>query len=163
MKTISFATGVGLILQIAAASAQQGAPNEPAHKVHVISGCLRHSSAATSIFTLTDATVIGQPLPADPSNADADVGAGPRSYDVVPVSSVSEQGINRETLESHVGSRVEVTVRPIEAAQAPSTTTSTSKATAAKIDESLPRRYTAVTINKVLGSCEIEQPKPVSR
>ena len=33
---------------------------------------------------------------------------------MLPVASVSEQGINRETLESHAGGRVEVTVRPVE-------------------------------------------------
>ena len=43
--------------------------------------------------------------------------------DLLPVSSVSEQGINRETLESHVGNPVEViTMRPVEASIAASTT-----------------------------------------
>ena len=121
-----------------------------------MSGCLGQGSAATSVFKLADATVAGPAPQADLSKNDADTGAGPRPYDIVPVTSVSEQGINRETLESHVGSRVEVTVRPIEAAPAPSTATSTSKAPAARVDESLPRRYTVVKINKVLGPGETE-------
>jgi hypothetical protein len=72
---------------------------------------------------------------------------------LLPVSSVSEQGINRETLESHVGDRVEVTVRPVEASIAPATT-STSKTTAAKVEQSTPSRYTVVKISKVPGSCQ---------
>ena len=86
-----------------------------------MSGCLEGGSAAMSLFKLADATSIGQMPPADPSNTE--VADGTRSYEVLPVSSVSEQGINRETLASHVGSRVEVTVRPMEAPTTPSTAT----------------------------------------
>ena len=157
MRTIGFATGVVVMLQVAASLAQQLPPNEPAHKVYVMSGCLERGSAATSMFTLADATAVGQMPPTDPSNTDADVAAGVRSYNLLPVSSVSEQGINRETLESHVGSRVEVTVRPLEASPAPSTAPGTSKTTAAKVEQSTPRRYTVVKISKMAGSCQGEQ------
>jgi len=75
---------------------------------------------------------------------------------VLPVASVSEQGINRETLESHVGSRVEVTVRPVEPSTTPSTATSTSTTTTTKVEQSTPRRYTVVKIGKVPGSCEVK-------
>jgi len=157
MRTIGFATGVVVMLQVAASLAQQLPPNEPAHKVYVMSGCLERGSAATSLFKLADATAVGQMPPTDPSNTDADVSAGARSYNLLPVSSVSEQGINRETLESHVGSRVEVTVRPLEASPAPSTAPGTSKTTAAKVEQSTPRRYTVVKISKMAGSCQGEQ------
>ena len=159
MRSIAFVTGVVLILQVAASLAQQSPspPNEPAHKVYVMTGCLERGSAQTSVFQLADSTPIGQAPPADPSTTDAGAVAGNRSYDLLPVSSVSEQGINRETLESHVGGRVEVTVRPVETSIAPSTTTSTSKTTTAKVEHSTPRRYTVVKISKVPGSCQVER------
>ncbi len=156
MRTISSVTGVGLIFQIAAVSAQQPAPAEPAHQVYVISGCLEHGSAATSVFKLVDATAVGQ-MPPNASKTDGGAAAGDGSYEVLPVSSVSEQGISRETLESHVGRRIEVTVRPIEAQVVPPSATATSKPTAPKGEQSLPPRYTAVKINKVLGACEIDR------
>ena len=154
MRSIVFVTGVVLILQVAASLAQQSPspPNEPAHKVYVMTGCLERGSAQTSVFQLADSTPIGQAPPADPSTTDARAVAGNRSYDLLPV---SEQGINRETLESHVGDRVEVTVRPVETSIAPATT-STSKTTAAKVEQSTPRRYTVVKISKVPGSCRVK-------
>jgi len=120
-----------------------------------MSGCLERGSAANSAFTLADATAVGEaPLP-DPSNKDAEAGAGTRSYEVLPVSSVSEQGINRETLEGHVGSRVEITVRPVEASVAPSTTSTST--TTAKVEQSTLRRFTVVKIGKLPGSCHGER------
>lgn len=160
MRSMVFVTGV-VVLQAAASIAQQSPspPNEPAHKVYVLTGCLERGSASTSVFQLADSTPVGQAPPADPSNVDAKAAAGTRSYDLSPVSSVSEQGINRETLESHVGSRVEVTVRPVEPSSAPSPTTSTSKTTAPKVEQSTPRRYTVVKISKVPGSCQPDAEK----
>ena len=157
MRSMVFVTGVVLVLQVAASLAQQSPSpaNEPAHKVYVMSGCLEGGSAATSLFKLADATSVGQMPPTDPSNTE--VADGTRSYEVLPVSSVSEQGINRETLESHVGSRVEVTMRPMEAPTIPSTATSTSTTTTAKVEQSTPRRYTVVKISKVPGSCQVER------
>jgi hypothetical protein len=143
-----------LILQAAASLAQQlpSPPNEPAHKVYVITGCLARGSTSTSAFTLADATAVGQAPPGDPSNTDAEAAAGTRSYDLQPVSSVGEQGINRETLESHIGNRVEVTVRPVEASIA-TPTTGTPNTPAAKPEQATPRPYTVVKIGKVPGSC----------
>ena len=157
MRSIVLVTGVVSIFQVAASLAQQSPspPNEPAHMVYVMTGCLERGSAATSVFKLTDATSVGQMPPTDPSNTE--VADGTRSYEVLPVSSVSEQGINRETLESHVGSQVEVTVRPMEAPTTPSTATSTSTTTTAKVDQSTPRRYTVVKISKVAESCQLKQ------
>ena len=152
MRSITLVTGVALVLQVATSLAQQSAPNEPAHKVYVMAGCLARGSASTSVFQLADSTPVGQAPPADPSNK-GEV-EGTQSYDLLPVSSVSEQGINRETLASHVGSRVEVTVRPLEPTAAASGTTSTSTTTAAKVEQATPRRYTVVKIRKVPGSCQ---------
>ena len=156
MRPIVFATCVVLSLQVAASLAQQSPPNEPAHKVYVMTGCLERGSASTLVFKLADATAVGQAPPGDPSNTDAEAVAGTRSYDLLPVSSVSEQGINRETLESHIGNRVEVTVRPVEPSIAASST-STSTTTAPKVEQSTPRRYTVVKISKVPGSCQAER------
>jgi len=162
MRSIVLVTGVVLILQVAASLAQQSPspPNEPAHKVYVMTGCLERGSAQTSVFQLVDASSVGPMPPTDRSNTE--VTDGTRSYEVLPVSSVSEQGINRETLESHVGSRVEVTVRPMEAPTTPSpttpsTATSTSTTTTAKVEQSSPRRYTVVKISKVPGPCQVKQ------
>jgi hypothetical protein len=49
MKPIVFATGVVVILQVAASFAQQSPPDDPAHKVYAMTGCLERSSAATSL------------------------------------------------------------------------------------------------------------------
>ena len=77
---------------------------------------------------------------------------------MLPVSSVSEQGINRETLESHVGGRVEVTVRPVEASTSPvDGNEHVDRPLAAKVEQSTPRRYTVVKISKVPGSCQVER------
>jgi hypothetical protein len=134
--------------------AQQPLPDEPAHKVYVMSGCLERTSAPASVFKLADATSVGPAPPADRSNT-AGADAGARSYDLLPVASVSEQGINRETLEGYIGSRVEVTVRPVETSSAQSTTSTSN--TAKKVEQSPPPRYTVVKIGKASGSCQSGQ------
>jgi hypothetical protein len=153
MKPIVFATSIVFVFHVAASLAQQSQPIEPAHNVYVLSGCLEGSSAPTSLFKLVDAMPIGQAPPSDPPKAEAGVVAATRAYDLLPVTSVSEQGVTRETLASHIGARVEVTVRPVEPSNATSTTTRTSENTAAKVEQSTPRRYTVVKIGKVPGSC----------
>jgi hypothetical protein len=158
MRSIVFVTGVASILQVAASLAQQSQspPNEPAHKVYVMTGCLERGSAQTSVFQLADSTPIGQAPPTDPSPTDAGAVTGSRSYDLLAVTSVSEQGINAETLESHVGNLVEVTLRPVETSTVASTTNK-SETTAAKVEQSTPRRYTVVKISKVPGACQVKQ------
>ena len=154
MRSMVFVTGVVSVLQVAASLAQQSpsSPNEPAHKVYSMTGCLEGGSAAKSVFKLADATSVGQMPPTDPSNTE--VADGTRSYEVLPVASVSEQGINRETLDSHAGNRVEVTVRPVETAIAtPKTSTYT---TVPKVEKSTPVRYTVVKISEVPGSCQVK-------
>jgi hypothetical protein len=152
MKPIVFATSIVCVFQVTASLAQQSQPNAPAHNVYVLSGCLEGSAAPTSLFTLVDAMAIGQVPPTDPSKTDAGAVAA-RAYDLLPVTSVGEQGVNRETLASHVGAKVEVTVRPAEPSTDTSTTTRTSQNTAAKVEQSTSLRYTVVKIGKVPGSC----------
>ena len=78
MRSIVLVTGVVLILQVAASLAQQSPspPNEPAHKVFVMTGCLERGSAESAVFQLTDSTPIGQAPPADPSTTGAGAGRG---------------------------------------------------------------------------------------
>ena len=151
MKPIVFATSIVFVFQVTESLAQSP-PIEPAHNVYVLSGCLEGSSAPTPLFKLVDAMPIGQAPPSDPPKTEAGVDAT-RAYDLLPVTSVSEQGVARETLARHIGTRVEVTVRPVEPSIAPSTTTRTSENTAAKLEQSTARRYTVVKINKLPGSC----------
>lgn len=153
MKPLMFATSALFVLHGVASLAQQPQQHEPAHNVYVLTGCLESGPAPASGFKLVDAMPIGQAPPTDRPKKEADAAAGSPSYDVFPVTSVSEQGVNRETLESHTGSRVEITVRPVEPSIAPSTTTRTPDTTAAKVEQSTPRRYMVVKIGKVPGSC----------
>ncbi len=68
-----------------------------------------------------------------------------------PVASVGEQGISRERMQSHVGARVEVTVRPVEilpSAPSPASTDSKNKP-----EEPAPPRYTVIKIGRLADSC----------
>jgi hypothetical protein len=137
---------------IAAPSAQQAqAPaSEPAHKIFVLSGCLTGSPAATGPFKLTGAVPVGQPPHAKPS-----VGPDAKDvYELLPVSGITEQGLDRKELQAHVGKKVEVTVRPVEVqpAQSPSSSTTPTTSTA-KPAEPAPVRYTVSKISPI-GSCQ---------
>jgi hypothetical protein len=155
MKPIIFGTGLLLSCWIAAPLAQQPPVStaEPAHKVFVLTGCLEGGAAPTSAFTLAGAVAIGQAPQATRSGTPpAGVSAGTSdSYELLPIASVGEQGIKREALQSHVGKRVEVTVRPVEASlTAPS---SASTDASAKPEESSPQRYTVTKITRLADSC----------
>ena len=143
MRTIVFGT---VVVWIAALSAQQQpAPSkEPAHKIYLVSGCLEGGSESTSAFKLTGAKNIGQVPP--PSAASTTKSGTDTVYELQPVLSVSEQGINREGLQSHVGKRVEVTIRPIEVPPAPPSPAA-APGIAAKPEQPAPQRYTAVKIS----------------
>ena len=152
MRAIVFGTVVGLTSWIAALSAQQ-APSpssEPAHKIYVMTGCLEVGSAPTSVFRLTGAKNVGQAPPATSAGSTA-ASRTDMVYELQPVASLSEQGINRETLQSHVGKRVEVTMRPVEVpppSPAPPATT-----TATKPEQPAPR-YTVAKISRLAESCQ---------
>jgi hypothetical protein len=153
MRTIVFATVVVLTGRIAAPSAQQAPSptNEPAHKIYVMTGCLEAGSESTAAFKLTSAKNVGQAPP--PSNAGPNVTSRTDAvYELQPVSSVSEQGITRERLQSYVGKQVEVTIRPVEVPLAPSSPPRAT-ATPAKPEQSVPQRYTVVKISQLTESC----------
>jgi hypothetical protein len=153
MRTTAFGTIVVLTSWIAAPSTQQPPPpaNEPAHKIYVVNGCLEGGRESTSAFKLTGAKNVGQ---APPSSSAASTAASKPDtvYELQAVSSVGEQGINREQLQSHVGKRVEVTIRPVEVLPAPPSPAA-APGIAAKPEQPAPQRYTAVKISTLAESC----------
>ena len=157
MKTIGFVTVVVLTSCIAA-SAQQtpsaqstpSPPNEPAHKIYAMTGCLDMGSGSTSAFKLTGVEHIGQAPPGQSATATSRTAT---VYELQPVSNFGEQGISRERLKSHVGKRVEVTVRPVEVPVAPSSPPG-AKDGAEKPEQSTPQRYTVVKISQLAESCQ---------
>src|SRR5688572_27219830 len=153
MRRSSIGTGVLLIwwAGVAAAQQQPAAP-EPAHKVYVLSGCLESGSAAPAGFRLTGGSAVGEAPPARTPPASAPGTAG--VYLLQPVSGVGEQGISRERLQSQVGARVEVTVRPVEVLpSAPPTSSADSTDSKGKQEEPLPPRYSVVKISRLADSC----------
>jgi hypothetical protein len=152
MKQITFTAGLLLASLIASAAQQTPAPtNEPAHNVFVLAGCLE-GATATSPFKLTNSTAVGQAPPPTASRSSAAVAVSNADgvYELQAISGITEQGISREQLQSHVGKRVEVTVRPVEVSPA---TSATSTDTAAKPKEPTPQRYTVIKINRLADSC----------
>jgi hypothetical protein len=147
---------VGLVMILGGAAATLAAqqappkPNEPAHKVFVLTGCLRAGAPATPAFKLSGAVPVGQApeRPASSSGAN-DV------YELQPVSGLTEQGIGKAELDRHAGKKVEVTVRPVEVAPGPSPSTS-SAAQAGKVDDTTPPRYTVTAIKPAPGTCAPE-------
>jgi hypothetical protein len=154
MKPIAFAT-VAVLTGWMSASAQQpkaaqqtaSPPNEPAHKIYVMSGCLEIESGSTSAFRLTRAQPVGQA----PPSAGTATSKDDRVYELQPVSNFGEQGISRDRLKSHVGKRVEVTVRPVDVAPAPA---SPPRPTDGAEKKEQPPRYTVVMINQLADSCQ---------
>ena len=141
----------GVIAMIAAPSAAQQAQapaSEPAHKVFVVTGCLTGGPAETAAFKLTGAVPIG-PAPADRAAASPET---KDVYELVPTTGLIEQGIARAELQTHVGKKVEVTVRPVEVGPGPPASPS-APATTAKVEEQAPPRYTVTKIRPLAGSC----------
>ncbi len=144
-------SGVGLLIVFCAAtsSAQRTptAAQEPAHQVYVLTGCLEDGTPMAP-FRLTGSTSVGQLPPAGSSKETGATGV----YALQPISSVGEQGVNREGLQSHVGRRVEVTVRPGEVSPPTSSSTAATD-TKAKRDEQAPPRYTVIKIDRLADAC----------
>ena len=127
----------------------QAPPSEPAHKIFVLTGCLTGGGPAeTAAFKLTGAVPVGQ---APPEREAASPGAKD-VYELLPTTGLIEQGIARAELQAHVGKKVEVTVRPVEVAAGPASSSST-PATTAKVDQAAPQRYAVFKIKSVAGSC----------
>jgi hypothetical protein len=148
MKPIVLGTGLLIAACISTASARQTAtaPQEPAHKVYVLTGCLE-SGTSDSFFKLTGSSAVGQAPPSTSKEA-----AVNSVYELQPISGVGEEGISRETLQSHAGKRIEVTVRPMEVSP-PTSSPSPSTAPKAKPEEQAPQRYTVIKIRRVADTC----------
>jgi hypothetical protein len=153
MKRPILGTGVLLMCWIAAPAAQQTSAKqeEPPHKIYTLTGCLEEGTAR-SAFKLTGASAIGTPPPAGPSRTSAAAAASPDVYELQPVSSIGEQGISADGLRSHVGKRVEVTVRPVDLFP-PTPSSSASRETQTKPDERPPQRYSVIKISRLAESC----------
>jgi hypothetical protein len=142
-----------LILWIGPASfsARQQTPaqaEQPAHKVFILNGCLTSDPGAADVFKLTGATPVGQ---APPEHAAA-TGAPKGEYVLLPVTGLTEQGVARPELQTHLGRRVEVTVRPVAVAPASSPSSPPAAPVGQKRDDA-PPRYTVVTVKSAAGSC----------
>lgn len=135
-----------------AAQQAQTSPSEPAHKVYVLTGCLTGSPAATGTFKLAGAVPVGQQVPPERSAVSP---AAKDEYELLPTSGLSEQGIGRAELRTHVGKKVEVTVRPVEVTPGPSSSSSptSSAASTAKLEEPARPRYTVSKITPLTGAC----------
>ena len=137
----------GVIAARAAAQQAQAPPSEPAHKVFVLTGCLTDGAAATAAFKLTGAVSVGQAPKEEAVSPDAkDV------YELLPGSGLTDQGIARAELQTHVGKKVEVTKRPVEVVPGPSSS-SPSTASTAKAEKAAPPRYTVAKIKSLADSC----------
>lgn len=147
MKQTTVATYLVLSCWITVPTAQQP---EPAHNVFVMTGCLERGTAP-SAFRLTRAAPVGQtpPPPTTSSATDADV------YELQATSSVSELGLSSERLQPEVGTRVQMTIRPVEAAPTSSASSrSASENTREKPAESPRPRYTVIAIERIADSCK---------
>ena len=142
---------------VAAPFAQQQAPptakEAPAHNVFVLTGCLKAGADATITFTLTGASSIGQPTPAEAAEGRAAGTSGQKtSYELRPVSGVNAQGMDADALKAHVGQRVEVVVRPVESPAAPPPA-GLAGTQAAKPTEPAAERFSVTEIKRVIGNC----------
>ena len=158
MKRIVFGIAVVVACGVAVPLAQQPAPTPkatPAHNVFVLTGCLTAGTDATTTFKLTDASSIGPSAPGGKAEPRAVGTSGEKaSYELRPVSGLTAQGLDVDELKAHVGHRVEVVVRPIEAAAAASSpATTTGPVESAKPIEPTPERFTVTELKRVVGRC----------
>lgn len=151
MKPIAFGLAIVFAGMTGTTSAAQQAPKssaQPAHKVFVLAGCLSANPGASETFKLTGAVPVGPPPPERPAPS-----AEPKDvYVLLPTKGLAEQGVARAEMQTHVGKKVEVTVRPVEVSPGPSKSSSSTPA-AEKIEEPTPPRYTVTEIKSVAGSC----------
>ena len=136
----------GVIAAPSVAQQPQTTPSEPAHKVFVFTGCLTSTAAATEVFKLTGAVPVGQApkegLVASPS--------AKNEYELLSTG-LTEQGVARAEMLTHVGKKVEVTVRPVEVVPSPSS--SSAPAAPTPNPEQAARRYTVTAIKSLANSC----------
>ena len=113
----------------------------------MLTGCLTDSPAATAAFKLTGAVSLGQAPREGAASPDAK-----GVYELLPMSGLTEQGLARAEIQTHVGKKVEVTVRPIEVVPGPSSSSS-STASTTKPDRAEPPRYMVAKIKSLADSC----------
>jgi hypothetical protein len=155
-KTV-LASAVAVALWVAPQFAQeQSVPaatekaSAPAHNVFVLTGCLTTGVDPAATFKLTDASAIGR-APGGAAESDALGTSGQKaSYELRPVSGVNAQGLDADTLKSHLGQRVEMIVRPLEA---PAAAPSPAPAGAVRPSEPTPERFSVTEIKRVIGTC----------
>jgi hypothetical protein len=152
MKLMTLATSLVLTCWIAEPGAQRTPEptNQPAHNVFLLTGCLERGTAPTA-FRLTGASPVGQAPPRPTTSAASAETEG--VYELQAASSVSELGLSSEKLLPEAGTRVQVTIRPIEATSpAPSPTRPAGGAE--KPAESPRQRYTVITLERLADSCK---------
>lgn len=149
---VALALVVGVVAWPSAAQQPQAPPKESAHNIFLLNGCLTGGGPAeTAPFKLTGAAWVGQ-APPERSAVSPDA---KNVYELLPTSGLTEQGVARPELLTHVGKKVEVTVRPVEVLPGPSPSSSSTASTAstAKPAEAAPQRYTVTAIKSLAGSC----------
>ena len=137
----------------------EAAPEERrAHDVYVLSGCLEAGPEATEEFVLTDATANG-PAPPAAEAASGETGAPQTTYQLRPVSGITESGVEADELRIHVGFLVEVTVRPPDPAPAPAPETSPGVSPAENVavpevvTEPVPEIFSVTAVTRQGGEC----------
>ena len=150
MKQTTVAICLGLSCGITTLAAQrtEAPTNQPAHNVFVLTGCLERGTAP-SAFRLTRAVAVGQAPPRQSTSSEAEADA----YELQATSSVSEQGLSNEKLQPAVGTRVELTIRPVETPQ-PAAPQPAATNVAEKPAESPRQRYTVVKLERLADSCK---------
>ena len=125
----------------------------PAHNAFVVTGCVQRGEAGTTTFKLTDATATGQPASARAGGSNA-VGTSGKldTYELRPVSGIDAKGLDADALNAHVGKRVEVVLRVIEA-PAPPPVTGLAGNLEAKPAEPQLERFTVTELRREIGSC----------
>ncbi len=156
MRNTVLGSAIVIACCVAAPTAQQQpaptATTAPAHKVFVLTGCLRAGDTPTT-FKLTEASSIGQAPPDGAAESGAVGTSGQtKSYVLRPVSGVNAQGMKEDALRAHVGQRVEAILRPIDP-PAPAPTTGLVEVQAARPIESTPEPFSVTEIKRVIGTC----------
>jgi hypothetical protein len=132
-------------------AASQAAPQatESAHQTMIYSGCLRKSDAG-AIVKLTNASRIDQPSPATAA------APGSEEYELTSDKGLERGGVARVDLDAHVGHKVEVTVRPPEVAEPPSTP-ETAAARPASAEPAKIKRFTVIALKQLAATCSAGQ------
>ena len=112
-----------LVTIVAAGAGIRAAQTDTAHKTVLLAGCLQKTDtepgfALTRAATLSTATPeqVSAPAVGTTGNTPAPPTGekGLATYELRPVTGVGESGVTAKELEQHVGTRVEITARPVD-------------------------------------------------